>query len=959
MTTVTKRIRATLTVVLILLAPAAMLYTLWGNPVSAGEDDAIYYYPMRKMVGEQLRKLQWPLENPHEATGTPMLADPQSAVMYPPTWLFAVMPAKPAYSLSLMLGFAIAGLGTYAYLRRLGLVNEAAGFGAVAMMFCGFLVGHRVHLSILHAAAWLPWGLWCIGMVPVAYLSLTAGHWPTFIHMSVIWAAYLLLRARPLARSLAVAGGAVAIVAMLAAPQIDATLRLMGQVTRNAVGYSTAGENSYYPASAALMLFPMLFGCRTQNFLAGPWWGPWHLCETLGYVGLVTLVLAAVGVWKLYRKQKKQKQKKKHSTQSTQRRIWSYLFFSATSALSAMKGFSGKTTNATLAAEADAENVDRFRSLVRVWTWIGAAALVWMLGYYLPTYRLVHMLPVLGVVRCPARMILALDMALVTIAAITVHLIIAGPGGWQARLAASVRRGATVKLPAAMATVLALTAAAGGLSVWLYGGNLPEFDGSAWTALRSVLPTNPAVWVQALLAAATIAVVRWWLAAPARRAAALVAVLLVDMFFVTRFVDVPAGGAVAPDPDESPAARWIADHDPNTRGFRVWGIGESYYDRPAELLRPKTAHALGISTINSYGPFQSAAHAQLFEFKIFGTNRNWAWLIRRNELLSAYGVRYILTARKDVREVLDSAAVPDGPPLPDGPNLLTGQWALSEARLEGGVLGLRKPLMSYWSTAQQPVKVRAGTIYRISLDARAPEGGAADYLRAELHTPDRDMPWPVKEPLGLMAYPDQIGQDWRHFEWTFKTPDDIDANTAFRVYTQSERAIEVRGVDFRESHWDRPRSYPSSIPPGQNLYLLRAELASRRHGDPPVAIYENIAFYERGFALDYWRDFALSPLGPWECALPERPMSSQEIEHVKWRYPPMEELLAWMDAWWPVLMKPEEEALWLRAPKVLPAVGVKVECRPTLMLFGTSAGGILYVIVLAAVGFAAAARRRE
>ena len=951
-----------MTVVLILLAPAAMLYTLWGNPVSAGEDDAIYYYPMRKMVGEQLRKLQWPLENPHEATGTPMLADPQSAVMYPATWLFAVMPAKPAYSLSLMLGFAIAGLGTYAYLRRLGLVNGAAGFGAVAMMFCGFFVGHRVHLSILHAAAWLPWGLWCIewlrarpaaangvgpaassavrplaamaGMVPVAYLSLTAGHWPTFIHMSVIWTAYLLLRARPLARSLAVAAAAVAIAAMLAAPQIDATLRLMGQVTRNAVGYSTAGENSYYPASAALMLFPMLFGCRTQSFFTTPWWGPWHLCETLGYVGLVTLVLAAVGVWKLYRKQKKQKQKKKHSTQSTQstqRGIWSYFPFSALSAYSALKQLSGKTTNATLAAEADAENVDQFRSLVRVWTWVGAAALVWMLGYYLPTYRLVHMLPVLGVVRCPARMILGLDMALVTIAAITVHLIIAGPGAWPARLAASVRRGATVKLPAAMAAVLALTAAAGGLSVWLYGGNLPEFDGSAWTALRSVLPTNPAVWVQALLAAATIAVVRWWLAAPARRAAALVAVLLVDMFFVTRFVDVPAGGAVAPDPDDSPAARWIADHDPNTRGFRVWGIGESYYDRPAELLRPKTAHALGISTINSYGPFQSAAHAQLFEFKIFGTNRNWAWLIRRNELLSAYGVRYILTARKDVREVLDSVAVPDGPPPPDGPNLLTGQWALSEARLEGGVLGLRKPLMSYWSTAQQPVKVRAGTIYRISLDARAPEGGAADYLRAELHTPDRDMPWSQKEPLGLMAYPDQIGQDWRHFEWTFKTPADIDANTAFRVYTQSERAIEARGVDFRESHWDRPREYPYQQAPlgaGGRLYALRAELAPRRPGDPPVAIYEN-----RG--IKYW-----------PRVMHTDGISSKDIEHAKWQIyiPPGD---------WPRL------GIYECQLDPLPAIGVKLDCRPTVMLFGTSAGGILYVIVLAAVGFAAAARRRE
>ena len=937
----TKRIRASLTVTMILLAPAAMLYTLWGNPVSAGEDDVIYYYPMRKMVGQQLRKLQWPLENPHEATGTPLMADPQSAVMYPPTWLFAVMPAKPAYSLSLMLGFATAGLGTYAYLRRLGLVNAAAGFGALAMMFCGFLVGHRVHLSILHAAAWLPWGLWCIerlrdrplavlaGMAAVAYLALTAGHWPTFIHMSVIWTAYLLLRARPLVRSLAVAFGAVAIAAMLAAPQIDATARLMGQVTRSAVGYSMAGENSYYPASAALMLFPMLFGCRTQNFLAAPWWGPWHLCETLGYVGLVTLVLAGAGVWKLYRKPKEDY----HRDTETQRlkRKRPGISSSAISACSAMKKLFGKTAESAAEPQADEEQINDLRALVRVWVWIGAGALVWMLGYYLPTYRLIHMLPVLGVVRCPARMILALDMALVTIAAITVHLIVAGPGAWPAKFAASVRRGATVKLPVAMVAVLALVAAGGGLSVWLYGGTLPEFGGSAWTALRSVLPTNPAVWVQALLAAATIVAVRWWLKAPARRAAALAAVLLLDLFFVTRFVDVPAGGATAPDPDDSPAARWLAGHDPNTRGYRVWGIGENYYDRPAELLKPKTAHALGISTINSYGPFQSAAHAQLFEFQIFGTNRNWAWLIRRNDLLTAYGVRYILTARKDVREVLDSVRVSAGPPPAEGPDLLTGQWALSGAELKEGVLVLRAPLMSGWSAAQQPVKVRPGTIYRISLDARAPEGGAADYLRAELYTPDRDMPWAVKDLLGLMAYPDQIGQDWRHFEWTFKTPADIDANTIFRIYTKSERPIEVRGVNFHESNWDRPRVYPfhpGTLGADPHLYALRAELPPLIPGDEPVAVYEN-----RGFPwLWYGRSYAdTRPINPHRS-----PTGSEEIEDVKWQ-----------------VNIPRALAL-----NLLATVGVKVKCHPTMMLFGSAAGGIFYLIVLAA-GFAAAARRRE
>jgi hypothetical protein len=255
------------------------------------------------------------------------------------------------------------------------------------------------------------------------------------------------------------------------------------------------------------------------------------------------------------------------------------------------------------------------------------------------------------------------------------------------------------------------------------------------------------------------------------------------------------------------------------------------------------------------------------------------------------------------------------------------------------VLRLRKPLMSYWSTAGQTVKVRADTIYRISLDARGPEGGAADYLRAELYTPDRDLPWSQKEPLGLMAYPDQIGQDlpnflgpdWRHFEWTFKTPADIDGNTMFRVYTRSERPIEVCNVRFAESNWDRPRAYKhlsGQLGGNTHLYALLAELAPRKPGDPPVAIYEN-----RGFAWLYGRPvprFDPTTVRKWST-------DSEYIEHLKWQ------------VYIPITLVPDQG----------PAVGVEVECHPTAMLFGTAAGGIFYMIVLAAVGFAAAARRRE
>ena len=851
-----KALQKTLPVALIVLGPAVMLYTLWGDPTSAGEDDVIYYYPLRRMVGRALREGRWPLHNPYEATGMPLMGDPQSAVMYPPTWLFAAIQPKLAYTLTLFLAFSLAGGGAYVYLRRIGLIRPAACFGAAAFMFSGFLVGHRVHWSVLHAGAYLPWGLWCIEhlrrrpgkaflwMVPTAFLAIAAGHGPTAIHVGLIWSAYLLLRGRPIARSLAVAAAAMILAVALAGPQIDATLHVWAQATRNRLGYATTGENSFFPASGVLALFPMLLGCRTPNFFPTDWWGPWHLCETLGYVGLVTLVLAAATVWKLYRKKMGPEAPKEAPPAA-----------SSDGPPAAPAGRAGPGL-ATL------------QPIVRTWAWIALGAGIWMLGYYLPTYRLIHMLPILGVVRCPARMVLAVDMALATLAAIGVHLSAVGGGGGRVEsLRRCVRWGASRGLPGAMLVVLILVAAVGAVSVAFFGGEVIFFDrgGAGWHALRAVLPTNPAVWVQFALAAATFLVVRAWLAAPRRRAGGLVMLVLVDLFFVARFVDTPAADAVAPDPSISPAAEWLGAHGGLDGSYRVWGIGETYHDRPAELLRPKTAHALGIPTINTYGPFQAPAHAQLLGFRIFGTNRDWAALIRRNRLLSLYGVRYLLTARQDVRETIESVRIPDAPPPPDGPNLLSDAWWLDLAERTGRTLRLRTPVLWRWSIAKQPVALQPSRTYRISLDARGPEDGAANYLRAEINQRGWSLTWAESDLLGLTAHTEQIGREWRHFEWTFHTPADLARKVLFRVFTMSERPIEVRNIELRASHWEQPVDPAGRLPAGEKVYRLATELPALAPGAKPVAIYENRLVV------------------PPEQRPPARPATSREIERVKWR----------------------------------------------------------------------------
>ena len=864
---------------LILFAPMAMLYPIWSSPVSAGEDDLVYYYPLRKMAGDQLRQGRLPLQNPLEATGMPLMADPQSALMYPPTWLFGVMEPKTAYSLSVFLAFSLAGGGAYLYLRRLGLIRQAALFGAVAFMFCGFMVGHRVHLSVIHAAAYLPWGLWCIerlrnvrdaagqeprradttaragaplawvgafvAMVPTAYLAITAGHWPTLIHVGLIWLVYLLFRGRPLLRSAAVAAAATVLAAALASPQIDLTAGLLAQTTRQRIGYATFGENSFFPPAAVLALFPFLMGSRTPNFFSQTYWGPWHLCEMLGYAGLVTLVLAGAAVRTMFRR----KNRPAPAGGPPESALW----------------------------PPEGESIEPMRRLVRMWTFLAIGGGLWMLGYYLPSYKLIHMLPVLGLVRCPGRMVVLVDLALAALAAIAVHTHILNHAA-PSPTAQSLKRGleslSRVALPAAMLATLTLVAAAGLMLRPIWPDVMPFFAGGAEQMVQAVWPPGPAVLVPLGLMILTALAVRFWARRPRPRTGLLVATLLLDLFFITRFVDVPARDGVTPDPAVSPAARWLRQNAPDVQSYRIWGISQAYHYRPAELLLPKTCEAMGLATIANYGPFQSPAHAHLFGFEIFGSNRDAFRLIRQNYLLSLYGVRFILTDDPDCRNLIESVVVPKEPPPPEGPNLLLRRWSarrvLWRTTTGGGQedgMVLRTPFLWSRAIAEQELSLQDGQVYRISLDVRGPEGGAANFLRVGVIHGLADGSDAAPGELGLTIPAEQIGPDWRHFEWVLRMPEEESkpaAATLLRIFTMSERPIEVRNLALRQSHQDGLVMRGDALGAGEPAYRRRAICAAVDPNLPPVAVYEN----------RLWRPIANQP---WPKA------ASEMIETLKWR----------------------------------------------------------------------------
>ncbi|MGZ7030901.1 MAG: hypothetical protein ACXVIJ_02925, partial [Thermoanaerobaculia bacterium] len=76
-----------------LLAVAAVAFALFVVPLGRREvltfrDHTDYFVPLRFFTAAHLRVLRLPLWNPYNASGEPWMANPQTAVFYPPAWIF-------------------------------------------------------------------------------------------------------------------------------------------------------------------------------------------------------------------------------------------------------------------------------------------------------------------------------------------------------------------------------------------------------------------------------------------------------------------------------------------------------------------------------------------------------------------------------------------------------------------------------------------------------------------------------------------------------------------------------------------------------------------------------------------------------------------------------------------------------------------------------------------------------
>jgi hypothetical protein len=133
-------------------------WDLFFGQMLIGMDTATAFYPWYTFLGEQLRSGHIPVWNPHQFSGAPFAADPESGWMYLPAMLaFTLLPLEAAARSVILFHAVLAGLSLYALGRALGLSSGGSALAAIAYADSGFFAGHNVCCwAYAGVAAWLP-----------------------------------------------------------------------------------------------------------------------------------------------------------------------------------------------------------------------------------------------------------------------------------------------------------------------------------------------------------------------------------------------------------------------------------------------------------------------------------------------------------------------------------------------------------------------------------------------------------------------------------------------------------------------------------------------------------------------------------------------------------------------------------------------------------------------------------
>lgn len=288
-------------------SPWSSYQEFWGPVKNAAMPDIItQIYPWRHFTIEIWKNKEIPLWNPYSFSGTPHLANYQSAVFSPLNILFFLFSFIDAWSFLVLLQFLLAGLFAYIFARSLKIEKAASLVSSISFMFCGFIVAWSGYATLGYAILFLPLSLFAIEKyfqtrkifflilltlsIPFAFFS---GHFQIslyFLAFIIFYLVYKFFVNKDLDSSFRILLS-IFIGLLLSAPQILPSVEFYSQSRRS----DLFQKGEFIPWKYLVtFIAPDFFGNPvTRN----DWFGHW--AEWNAYIGVLPLFLAFYAILKL------------------------------------------------------------------------------------------------------------------------------------------------------------------------------------------------------------------------------------------------------------------------------------------------------------------------------------------------------------------------------------------------------------------------------------------------------------------------------------------------------------------------------------------------------------------------------------------------------------------------------------------------------------------------------------
>ena len=621
--------------VMLVLLPLLYFYpAVLGHLVLMMGDGWSYSFPMRLLVGRLLAQGIVPLWNPYTFGGMPLLAAIQPGVLYPPNWLFAVLPLGAAMNAVVITTYHLTLIGSYLYARCLDATRLGALVTAVAFTFGGFMVAHLEDTNFIAASAWLPWILlameqlyrrpswrWVgLGALFIA-LQLFAGLPQATCYVVMVCAAYglfsLTLRGGGRRRRFAAAVTVMVVCGvMLSAVQLLPTIELQRQGERSVISYEYFSLFPMPPRYLLTLVFPYFFGGGHPPLYHVPGWDYWWLLKwAYGYVGMLGLLLALVALLGPRQLKDESGKAKGESGMRESRRIG---------------------TGRSLSPFAF-----RLSSLVWFWAATAVVSLVLAFGDFLP-FELNHLLyrvPVYNLFRGSYRHTFEFTFAAAVLAGLGVTYLARMP---RAQVEQALRRSSL-----ALAAIVSLTAV-----IYRFFGK--SLGTAILPSAQAASLANPEAFVPLSLFVLSVGALWFY----GRRqtlvaGAVLMTVLFADLSSFGQFTYWRSMGASVLDRlADPPAVKQIKERESDLQSFRVMTYAEWPYGTNYEVLNhANMTIPRGLQSVSGYDPMRlSRLGAVAGKQDIFGFVPDPTVFGSSDQGLDLLNVKYLISERPGAPE---------------------------------------------------------------------------------------------------------------------------------------------------------------------------------------------------------------------------------------------------------------------------------------------------------------------